>query len=502
MRMSKEKTLALLGLALVLAFGASVLPLSASGAKGPIELSMAYITWNGVPSDLAAVEKQINDTILVPKLNIKVKLTPINAGSWTDQTNLMLASGDPPVDLMQMFGRNLLTTVGSGQLIAMDDYLKTKGPDIMNKVDPTLWPGCVVNGKTYCVPLLSRTYGVDYAVSMRTDLMKKYGIKVDRFDSSADLEKVLKIVKEKDPSIIPLICDGSLAWRMPSEKGDRVFSNLSYFTCGVVPEDSKDLTVENYYSSPEYKLKIQTLRRWYKLGYLDPNNAVTSSEDNRARWNAGKVFARFDFYTPGWVYGDNFTMVRFGTQGEPRVGTGEISIFGWTIPHSSKHPAEAMALLNEIYSNQDLVNLLSWGIEGKHYRKTCTAAREITYPDGVTSKTVGYFNDQNYAFGDFFGAYYLDSSDKSIVANVLKFNKEKKKSRYLGFAIDVAPIKTEMAAVDSVIARYSMPLECGVVDPDDQLPKFLAALQSAGIDKTMAEFQKQLRAWAKATNLK
>ena len=55
-----------------------------------------------------------------------------------------------------------------------------------------------------------------------------------------------------------------------------------------------------------------------------------------------------------------------------------------------------------------------------------------------------------------------------------------------------------MAAVQSVFDQYRLPLENGVIDPDENLPKFIQALKDAGIDTVIAEKQRQLDEWAAA----
>ena len=61
---------------------------------------------------------------------------------------------------------------------------------------------------------------------------------------------------------------------------------------------------------------------------------------------------------------------------------------------------------------------------------------------------------------------------------------------------DTTPVKAEAAAVQAVMDEYRLPLENGVIDPDENLPKFRQALKDAGIDTVIAEKQRQLDEWA------
>ena len=50
-----------------------------------------------------------------------------------------------------------------------------------------------------------------------------------------------------------------------------------------------------------------------------------------------------------------------------------------------------------------------------------------------------------------------------------------------------------------MISEYQPGLECGAVNPETELPKFIEALNSAGLQEIIAEKQAQLDAW-KAEN--
>ena len=49
--------------------------------------------------------------------------------------------------------------------------------------------------------------------------------------------------------------------------------------------------------------------------------------------------------------------------------------------------------------------------------------------------------------------------------------------------------------MNNVLNEYRAGLEFGVLDPDTALPEFLSKLETAGIDKIIAEKQSQLDAW-------
>ena len=50
------------------------------------------------------------------------------------------------------------------------------------------------------------------------------------------------------------------------------------------------------------------------------------------------------------------------------------------------------------------------------------------------------------------------------------------------------------------IGKYAPALNCGMVDPETTIPKFLEALEDAGMSKIVKENQKQLDAWLAENN--
>jgi putative aldouronate transport system substrate-binding protein len=76
-----------------------------------------------------------------------------------------------------------------------------------------------------------------------------------------------------------------------------------------------------------------------------------------------------------------------------------------------------------------------------------------------------------------------------------KFNSDSIASKSLGFNFDNEPVKNEIAACINVYREYTPGLISGTVDSDKVLPEFLAKLKAAGLEKVIAEKQKQLDQW-------
>ncbi|GHV71941.1 hypothetical protein AGMMS49928_26340 [Spirochaetia bacterium] len=180
----------------------------------------------------------------------------------------------------------------------------------------------------------------------------------------------------------------------------------------------------------------------------------------------------------------------------PFARTGIYQISVWCIPVTCKDPETTFKFLNLMYESEAVNNLLHNGIEGMHYVKTGEWGI-INWPEGVTAQTSGYYNplglwgdkSKRYNWPPVTGEYFdqLKTFNNSIDGKVA--------SKALGYTFNSFPVRTEYAAVNDVMSQYRAGLESGSLDPETGLPQFLNALQAAGIDRVIAENQKQLDAW-------
>ena len=73
-----------------------------------------------------------------------------------------------------------------------------------------------------------------------------------------------------------------------------------------------------------------------------------------------------------------------------------------------------------------------------------------------------------------------------------KFNESGVASPAHGFSWDSNPVLNQVTACNNVVSAYHTALRWGAMDPNENLPKFIAELESAGINEIIAEKQRQL----------
>jgi putative aldouronate transport system substrate-binding protein len=75
---------------------------------------------------------------------------------------------------------------------------------------------------------------------------------------------------------------------------------------------------------------------------------------------------------------------------------------------------------------------------------------------------------------------------------VRELNEAAVPSVMLGFMLDLEPIRNEAINCRTTWLKYFYDLNTGASDPETALPQLMAELKTAGIDKVLAEAQRQV----------
>lgn len=444
------------------------------------------------PEDLQLVQDELNK-LTKAKINATVTLTPISSSNWSQQMNLMLSSNEE-LDLTFSPG-NYSLTVGKGQLQDITEVLDEHGSGIKKALGDDFLNAMKIGGKIYGVPT-NRNMGTGYGVVFRKDLLDKTQISVDDVKTFNDIEPVLKAFKDKEPGITPITTQGAGGTFIDFlPLGDSLGDGF-----GILPNYDNDLKVVNQYEMPEYAERLKTIYKWYQEAYVLKDIATTQTMSYEL-YKANTLFATAAQLPPGFVEG---TLPILSGGGEyvkkelspPVVTTKDVTMIMWGIPTSAKHADRSMQFLNLMFSDPEVINMLNFGIEGKHYVKVEGTDNVIDFPEGLTAANHPYYWDLSWLFGNSFLSYVRKGEDPNKWTEMEAFNQNAVKSKALGFAFDSTPVKAEITALTNVMNQYKKALETGILDPEKHLPEFNAKLKSAGIEKVIAEKQKQLDDWA------
>lgn len=172
---------------------------------------------------------------------------------------------------------------------------------------------------------------------------------------------------------------------------------------------------------------------------------------------------------------------------EPYISTNSVIATMYGVSATSKHPKETLKYLELINTDPYAMNLVSYGIEGKHYEKTGDNNIKLI-PNS------GYSHGQAWALGNVFNTYTLEGQPEDVWEQTKELNDSAKTSPILGFSFNPEPVKMEITNVSKVVKEYES-LVGGELPVEETNAEFLEKLEVAGVDKVLEEMQSQIDAF-------
>lgn len=492
--MKKIKTILALALTVATMTGA----LAGCGKKSPAadtktndvsELPPYEIQWYyvgpGEQKDTELVEQKINEYIK-PKINATIQLNLLDWGTYPTKIAAMIASGQPfDICFTAAWMNNYVKNSQDGAFVELDQFMDNELKGTKEILGQQFWDGSIINGKHYGVPAnkeKARNYGYVYNKTLADEL----GFDMSKVKTFEDMEELLKIVREKKPDYTPLL------WQNPGQGASSFipWTSETSYNEGQAVAILPDGKAVNAMEQPEMKAAFETSRRFYLAG-IYRKDALTST-DNASIEKAGKFFAYNVNLKPGYADEKNSTLTGYETAqiDLTPVITSNSEAMGslQAISITSKDPRRAAMFLELVNTDKTLSNLINYGIEGTHYKKISDNVIE-------TVKDSKYAPNMQWMFGNQFLTYQYANEDPNKWKNFEEYNKKATPAINLGFIFNQEPVETEVANVAAVMKQYFQALNVGAVDPAEKLPEFNAKLKEAGIDKIVAETQKQFDEW-------
>ncbi|MCC3374502.1 ABC transporter substrate-binding protein [Cohnella sp. REN36] len=463
------------------ASGGASAPASASGGDGA--LPEVTLTWYygvaQVSPDQQLIEDEVNK-IIKPKINATVKLKPIDFGSYTTKLNTASAAGEK-FDLVWTanWAFNYDENVKKGAFLPLDELIDKYAPETKKAIPQFTWDATKHQGKIYAVPnyqtVISR-----YGINVIKEYADKYGLDPSKVKRYEDLEPFFEQVKKNEPGIVPFMLVG------PLTKFHPFFYGYDDYGVKIGDESYKTNSMEE---SPEYKQFVELMHRWFEKGYINEDASTVKQIDSSYN---GKFAASIEYtMKPGYeaeIKAKNGGRDIIGIPLTDVTTTRTSNIATLTaISRTSKNPERAMMLLELVNTDSKLFNLLSFGLEGKHYDKLDD--------NTVKTKPNGGYIASNWVFGNVFNGYLIEGQAPDTWEVTKKLNASAFVQPTFGFNFDDTPVKAENANVAAIRAEYEPLLFTGTVDPAEYLPQYLDKLKKAGSEKIQAELQRQLDAW-------
>ncbi|WP_297522676.1 ABC transporter substrate-binding protein [uncultured Clostridium sp.] len=449
---------------------------SSGGKTADKEITtLKWYTIGQEPIDKDLVVAEANK-YLGEKIGVNIDMNFIDYGDYTQKMSVIMNTGENyDLAFTCSWAGDYLGNARKGAFIELDPYLDNIGKDMKDEIDQRFWDGAKVDGKTYAVPNQKEIATAPMWVFTK-EYIDKYDIPHEELKTLEDLEPWLKVIKENEPDVVPLYITGG-------------FTPPLYFDLLVEPAgveyNQKDLKIKNLFETKDMKKTLETLNRYYDLGYINPDSSTAKTENTRKRFVTkadGQPYAE-QIWTEelGFEVVATQIMDSYITNGST---TG--SMIG--VSKVSKNPEKSVEFLNFLNTDEYIRNLLNFGIEGTHYTKNDEG--KVTLTQKADNYSVPY-----YTLGNLFITHVFDSEPLTKWDEFKEFNNAAKESIALGFKFNAESVSNQVAAINNVLEEFKTTVYSGSVDNKEYLAKFNSKLKEQGLDDIMVEMQKQIDEW-------
>lgn len=461
---------------------------SSGGAAEPITVKWCVFGASGdIRQDKDLVLEDLNKK-LVEKINVKLDLEIIDQGEFNDKMKLKSTAGE---DYDLVFTANWINNFNENMsrdaFMPLDELFEEYGREMAAAIPEWLLDVGKVDGKLYAVPnqqIIARQMGV----AIQKEYADKYGFTKTSLSDISELEPFLDEIVKNEPDMFPI-----------DKRADAVLEKdyEGIVSVGSLPGNSGDCIVIKK-EDPQGNImsvtqiideQIKKDYEWYQKGYI--RSDIATVVDNAADVKANRYVCTLSSYKPGW---DAELSSRQGVEHitVPVEGAYIKTISGietmTAINVNSKHPAEAMKLLNLVYTDKEIYNELLFGLEGIHYTKTGDNSA------APLEDTKYNLSSSAWKLGNQFNAWYLPGQAEGVWEETDKLNREAVVSPLRGFTFDPTNVQSELAQIGAVVKEYANG-QFTTKDIDAYIAERNQKMEQAGLAVVLQETQRQIDEW-------
>lgn len=475
---------------------------AAESASDEIVTLKWYMSINPVAADTDKVMEKINE-YTKEKIGVEIDYTVIANPDYKEKMPTLINSGDYfDICFTANWTTNYTQFAGRGAFMDIKELLPQYAKETWEFIPQELWTAASIDGAIYGVPSY-KEMGWQSGFFVNSDMAEEYGIDLSAVKTLEDYTEVLKTVKEKSEAAgQDVIGVSGMTFNLtvpyesltgtPTLPGASPVSEFGNF------EGEEE--VFNQYASQDYMDYCNLVRDWYNNGYLsaDPVNYDSDTANRDNDFANGKLFSYVISYAPGAAESEEAKTghgVTFVPLMNPLFETRNAMGGLLAISSASKYPEKALEFINLLNTDEYVGTLIRHGIEGEHH--TAVGDTQVDRTMGGTLDPAD--NGYDYTYGWQFGTPFNQKWDISYPDNIeemfTEYNESAITAAHNGFTFDTTPVEAEIAALTSTVEEYAKALESGMVDPAENVPKFLQALEDNGVQILMDEIQTQLDAW-------
>jgi len=495
-------------LALVLSVLLMVTSLAGCGGKKTVEnqgegVQLRWVLPGAVDAESNAVWEAFNKELSQNLNGTTIDFNVVSFSEYAERWQLMMASKDSVDIAWTGYLLSYLEEIKNGSYLPLDELLDQYGQDLKKEIPDWLLKKQQVGGKTYSIPNMQQETNEGTALFFQKDLADKY---MDKEKLEAVLNKDTYVTQEGWDALGEYLealkqngelREGVSTRSVPSFLGKLDFEALTG-NFGIIISDEKP-TVYHLFETPQKKLSFDAMADWYKKGYirkdiasLDNTSQYEFKENGNILWSHNYFKGTAESYSK--LHQFDIDAIGIGNRG---YITSAESATGTAIAMTSKHPEEAMKVLNLLNTEAgtDFYNLLVNGIEGTHY----TIESENRISRIFNEKGVPKYNTFNrWVVGNTFNGFEYEDQDpvgwNDYLQNDVHANAAY--SELLGFKVDISGVRNEMIHVKAIEQEFGDSLSNGTLsDHRATYDEMMAKLEAAGMNVIKENIQKQIDEW-------
>lgn len=423
-------------------------------------------------------------------LNCELVLTYL---PWSEygggKTDLMLANGEDFACYTDVGYTARCVTKGTAADLteSAENYLQ----DLKAVVQEEAFDCYTLDGKLYSIPIGNKpNSGEGYCITVRQDLLEEVGM--SEIHNLEELEKFYDLCKEKHPDYIGFSSQTNIGQILSYEISDKniefVDARVSEKAMIYTDADAEDDVLYNWYASEEFKKCAEIARRWYEKG-ITPEYVLSNPNQLGTDWNAGKCMFKFG-NAAAILSPDNSLLsttpsarveVYFLNRGDrPKINT-QMWNTAWLVSSGAKDVDRYVMLFNYMQKNQENIDFLTYGVEGKDY----------TVSDGIIERTTTDNLFDGWMLENKYFMRYDKSASEETIEEYMHWDDDSIVGKSVGFMFDEEPVQVEKAALDAIVEELGKPILYGVIPYEDNIDTLLQRMEDAGFEKYFAEMQRQ-----------
>lgn len=486
--------------------------------------------WIGGPGkqkDSDRVWEAFNEKLQEYVPNTTVEITCMPNAEYKEKYPQMLASGEK-VDLTWIAswvtGSNQL--IQDGNLMALDELVDQYGQGIKEELGEEVldmhrypaddklyylisWQGLYSNVRAFKIPtelaLLAGDTWLEDTQKVVTKWWNDYS-SPDDFQAVFDqLDIYFAALKENDRLYSGITQATFGAWLYPNRLSSE--SSLQMYNVGV-PHMDNSFTVIDTIQSDYYRVYAQNMAEFYKKGYI--RSDIASLEKNTLS------FVKGGEYTPNTSVIDVHNALTSNTAEMYSASSGvDISLIqienegylsrgdatAMAIPYCADEPERAMMVLNALYTEPELYQLLIYGFEGEHY--TDNGDGTITTDYGSQGTADSNYGLWKWTVGTCKNSLVTQADVPGYYDELLEKEKDAIVSSFVNFTFDDSNVTDVIASLKAIDGEYKSMIDNGYMGDEweSTLNRWIEERKAAGVDRLIEELQNQVNAYVQENNI-